>query len=143
MSIIWEWIPNFSLGPIKLGEQISQYVESFCLIKEDDEEHDDITNWVSYDFPSMDAYIDAKNGIIIAITSYEQFVYKGKNIVGIKVTQLRELLDGDPDEIGVSVLYDDGDIQTPFRYSSLGLLLWVRDEEVVYASCIKCDDEYI
>lgn len=143
MNILWEWIPNSSLGSIKLGDQISHYVETFHLIKEDNEDHDDITNWVSYDLPSMDAYIDAENGIVVAITSYEEFIYKEKNIVGINVSELRKLLGCNPDEIGDSVLYDDGDVQTPLTYTDLGLKLWVRDEKVVYASCTNYETPWL
>ncbi len=139
MKIVWEWEPNSSLGPIKLGDQISHYVEKFHL-KDANDDNDDITGWVSYVLPSVDTYVYVENGIIVSITSYEEFFYKEKNIIGVKTSELLNILGRDPDEIGVSVLYDNGVIQTPFEYLDLGLQLWVRDEEVVSASCINgCD----
>lgn len=139
MKIVWEWEPNSSLGPIKLGDQVSHYVEKFHL-KDANDDNDDITGWVSYVLPSVDTYVYVENGIIVSITSYEEFIYKEKNIIGVKTSELLNILGRDPDEIGVSVLYDNGVIQTPFEYLDLGLQLWIKDEEVVSASCINgCD----
>jgi len=135
MNIIWEWVPNSSLGPIKLGDQISCYIETLHLL--DDDAEDDITNWIGYRLPDVDTYIYVENEIIISITSYEEFIYKDKNIIGIKVNQLSEILGCEPTEFGRSVLFDDGDIQTPLEYIDLGLQLWVSNEIVMSASIMN------
>lgn len=132
MKIVWEWEPNSSLGPIKLGDQISYYVEVFDLIGEEDE---DLIGWMDYKLPNVDTYIYAENGVIASICSYEEFIYKGKNLIGIETSELLNTLGYEPDEVGESVLYDNGDIQTPLEYFNLGLQLWIRNEEVVSASC--------
>lgn len=135
MSTVWEWVPNSSLGPIKLGDKISFYIKNLCL-SNDDSEGDD-TNWIGYKLPDVDTYIYVENEIIVSITSYEEFYYKGKNIIGMKANKLSETLDCEPSELGDSVLFDDGDIQTPFEYFHLGLQLWVSNEIVVSASIMN------
>lgn len=134
MNTVWEWVPNSSFGPIKLGDGINSYVQKLHLLN--DVAEDDFTNWIGYKLPNVDIYIYVENGIIVSITSYEEFVYKGKNVIGMKGNQLGEILGCEPSELGRSVLFDDGDIQTPFEYFNLGLQLWVSNGIVVSASIL-------
>jgi hypothetical protein len=135
MNTVWEWVPNSSLGPIKLGDQISSYIQNLHL--SNDGAEDDATNWIGYKLSNVDIYIYVENGIIVSITSYDEFIYKDKNIIGMKVNQLSEILGCEPSELGKPVLFDDGDIQTPFEYFHLGLQLWVSNEIVVSASIMN------
>ncbi len=135
MNTVWEWVPNSNLGPIKLGDKISPYIQTLHL-SNDNTEGDD-TNWIGYKLPNIDTYVYVENEIIISITSYEEFNYKDKNIIGMKVNQLSEILGCEPSELGESVLFDDGDIQTPFEYFHLGLQLWVSNEIVMSASIMN------
>lgn len=137
MSIIWEWVPNSSLGPIKLGNQITHYIETLNLLDDDCEDDGHATGLIGYKLPSVDTYIYVDNEIILSITSYEEFIYKNKNIIGMKVDQLRGILGCEPSEFGRSVLFDDGDIQTPLEYFHLGLQLWVSNEIVMSASIMN------
>jgi hypothetical protein len=136
MNIIWVWVPNSSLGPIRLGDQINSCIQNLHLSKDDDAE-DDVTNWIGYKLPDVDIYIYVENEIIVSITSYENFFYKNKNIIGMQVDQLSEILDCEPSEQGKPVLFEDGDIQTPFEYFHFGLQLWVSNEVVMSASIIN------
>lgn len=135
MSTYWGWVPNSSFGPIKLGDQIDLYIQNLHLSNDDSE--DDKTNWIEYTLPDEDVYVYVENGIIVSITSYENFIYKDKNIIGMQVGQLNEILDCEPSEQGKSVLFEDGDIQTPFEYFHLGLQLWVSNKVVMSASIMK------
>lgn len=132
MSVIWEWVPNSRLGPIKLGAKIKYVIETYGLLN--DEDGDDATDWVGYQFPNEEIYVYAQNGIIVAITSYVTFLYKGKNIIGVDINELPLILDRDPNEYGKSVFFEDGDVQTPLEYDDLGLQLWVSHDLVTAAS---------
>lgn len=135
MNTVWEWVPNSSYGPIKLGDKIGLYITTLRL-SNDDAEGDD-TNWIGYKLPDVDTYIYVENEMVVSITSYEEFCYKGKNIIGMKANQLSETLGCEPSELGKPVLFDDGDMQTPFEYFHLGLQLWVSNEIVVSASIMN------
>ena len=135
MNVVWEWVPNSSFGSIKLGDKISPYIQNLHLSIDDTE--DDVTNWIGYKLPNADLYIYVENEIIVSITSYDEFFYKDKNIIGMEVNQLDEILGCEPSELGRSVLFDDGDIQTPFEYLHLGLQLWVSNEIVMSASIVN------
>ncbi|WP_347989508.1 hypothetical protein [Methylomonas sp. AM2-LC] len=137
MSCIWEWVPNFSLGIIKLGDQIASYIDTLHLLDDDDEDDGHATDLVGYKIPNVEIYIYVDNESIISITSYEEFIYKDKNIIGMSVNQLSEILGCEPSEIGTSVLFDNGEIQTPFEYFHLGLQLWVSNEIVASASIMN------
>ncbi len=133
MKSQWIWKPNLSVGLIRLGDNISYY-DSFNLIKGER----DSTDWISYKLPDLETYIDAENDIIVSISSFEEFYYKGINLIGIKVEDLENIFSCKPDEIDEPVLYEDGDIQTSYTYNSLGLTIWINDNnKVVSASCIK------
>jgi len=134
VTIIWEWLPNSNLGPIKLGNQISDYYEKFHLMKNEDIDN---TGWVRYKFPSFDTYIDVENEIIVSISTYEELIYKDKNIIGIQKNDLVNVLGSEPDEVGDPVLFDDGDLQTSYDYFDLGLQLWISNGVVVSASCVN------
>jgi len=131
----WLWKPNSSVGVIKLGDNISHYVDSLDL-KIWDEEADE-TGWVDYKIPKVDTYISTQNGVVRSISSYEVFTYNETNLIGLKLEDLYQILNCKPDEIGTPVIYEDGDIQIPYEYFELGLELWISDGKVVLASCIK------
>jgi hypothetical protein len=135
LNMEWIWRPNYSVGAISLGDKIEKYLDVFGLICLD--EVVDNTGWIRYKLPNIDTYIDSEDGIIVSISSYDIFIYKDNNLIGLDVHDLNKILGCDPDDIGYPVLYEDGDIQTPYDYNILGLQLWVSDGKVVLASCVK------
>lgn len=135
MNAAWEWVPNSSLGPIKLGDKITEYIKMLNLLV--DTEEGDATNWVGYNVHDLDIYIYVENYIIVSITSYDNFFYREKNIIGMAANKLGAILGCEPSELGRSVLFDDGDIQIPFEYFDLGLQLWVSNETVKSASILN------
>ena len=137
MNIVWNWLPNIGLGPISLGSLISSYIEIYKL--EIDEEDVDDTGWLQYKFPTKEIYIqvDISTNLVESILSYDDFYYKGKNIIGIGLDELEILLRCKPDEIGESVVYDDADVQTPYDYISIGLQVWTSNSKIVSASCVN------
>lgn len=135
LNMEWIWKPNSRVGLIKLGDKIDEYLDDFGLILLD--EHLDATGWVRYKVPDIDTYIDAEDGVIVSISSYEIFIFDNNNLIGMDTKDLNKALGYNPDEIGNQVLYGDGDIQIPYDYNDLGLQLWISNGKVVLASCIK------
>ena len=135
MSRDWNWEPNVRLGPIKLGEPIEGYL-SLGVALDEDKAATDITGWIGYKWPKLEVFIYAEQDRIVAITSYEFFFYKGENIIGKTIPEFEHLLEGSADEIGNSVVFDNGDVQTPYEYSALGLSLWESKGHILYASII-------
>ena len=60
----------------------------------------------------------------------------------MNIIELVNILDCSADEVGESVIYDDGDIRTPYEYFDLGLQLWTSKQRVTSVSCLTyegCD----
>jgi hypothetical protein len=139
MNVMWDWLPNIRLGPVVLGENIDIYINSLNVYLED-EEQDDMTDWVRYVVPDVDIYIDVENGKVVSVTSYGEFIYKGKNIIGMNVIDLDRILGCAADEVGGSVVYDDGDRRTPYEYFNLGLQVWTSKNIITSGSCLTYED---
>lgn len=138
MNINWQWVSNKSLGPILIGSDITKYVESLGAIY--DETSDDSTDWDTYVLPDYDAYIDVSGGKVVSITAYKEFIYNGKNVLGLTTMQLDQMLGCTADDIGEPVEYDDGDVKTPYDYFDLGLQVWASDGVITSVTCMSYDD---
>tara|TARA_R110000787_G_scaffold1497_7_gene6284 strand:- start:3058 stop:3480 length:423 start_codon:yes stop_codon:yes gene_type:complete len=133
MKMMWDWVPNQRLGPIEIGISVETYVGQLGaqLLAE----IDDSTGWDSYYIPHHDVYINAEDGEVVSISAHKSFYYGIKNVLGMTIEQLEALLGCKADEIGNSVEYEDGDIQTPYDYSELGLVAWVSQDVIVNVVC--------
>lgn len=129
----WLWIPNQSIGVVHFETSIQIYIDSIGAFMT--ESADEITNWEIYELNNEDIVIFVENGLVAAVTTYEYLYFKDINLIGIHQEELIEVLETEPDEIGTSVLYEDGDVQTPLEFESLGLEAWMRDDYVVSGSC--------
>ncbi|MDN7135824.1 hypothetical protein [Pseudidiomarina terrestris] len=135
--VLWSWIPNTSVGNIALDEPLESVKSKQELLAGDE---DSITGWASYFIPEQDIYIDVEDGKVVSITSYKKFYYKGKNCIGLNILELGELLGVLPDEIGIPLEFEDGEIKTPREYSELGLQLWTTNNHVISITCLTYKD---
>ena len=133
-NLLWE--PNHSLGGVSLGRDIAIYIEEYGLSK-DESNIDDGTNWDTYNSTYLDLEIHSDAGKIVSITTETELIYQGENLIGLTVEQVTSLLGRTADEIGESVEYEDGEIQTPYDFFDLGLQLWAESCNVVSASCLN------
>ncbi len=122
-----------------MGEGIAMYVSSLGAFVPED--HESSIDWVRYSIPDYDVCIDVEDKIIVSVTSYSEFLYKGLNLIGMNIIELGQALDCTADEIGETIEYDDGESKTPYEYFGLGLQIWVSEGEVVSASCLSYDDD--
>jgi hypothetical protein len=136
----WKWIPNVSLGPIEFGGNIEKYLENIGAKYRS--VPDDGTGWDEYEIPGIGIFIDVSENLVVSITSYKYFFYGIQNLIGIRVNQLESLLGQEADEIGMSVEYDNGVVQTPYEYRQFGLQIWSdEDDKIVSAVCYDCESD--
>ena len=126
------WQPNIGMGSIVFGDPIAQCEQQHGAFV-DPGDTPDGTSWRQYQLPGTDCFLEVENGQVVAILVYDILIYQRKNIIGRKMTDIIELL-GEPDEIGDSVIYDDGDIQTPYEFRHFGLQAWVSEGRVASVS---------
>lgn len=136
----WSWIPNEGLGPVKFECDINVYIKKLGALLDLSDEPDS-TNWVQYHLPDREVFIDVESNKVVSILCYDEFLYKGNNLIGMRVADVDKLIECSPDEIGEPVIYDDGDVQTPYEYMSLGLQIWFSNNQAVSISCSKYELE--
>lgn len=124
------WIPLKSVGPYILGGKLTKNQKKRC-------EYlglTDITNRYNYDIldKKMSIYLEDKK--IDYIHCYQELYYKGKNIIGLSLEEVVELIGIKPTSDG-EIMIDD-DPQVTYDIDKLELQLWVRikDNIVVSAS---------
>lgn len=131
-----EWVPNICYGEFFFGEDINKYIDVYNLIQ--DMETPDSTGWRQYRVPGKEVYIEAEHGKVVSILCYEEFFYKGTNIISSSLDDLEKLLGSACADIGDSVVYFDGDEQTPVDFDPLGLQVWVDSSRQIQSiSCYR------
>ena len=121
------WEPFVSVGPFKFDTLIQKYIEPYNLHFV--EAADATVNWDTYATSDESVYIDTENSKIVSISCYVSFYYNGKNIIGLSLPEVREIL-GREDEIG-----DQLGEKIPVEYYALNLQLWVQNEYVTNVTC--------
>lgn len=133
VDIIWNWFPGLGLGPFKFNSNISDYLDTYRLEKELEEV--DITDWITYEVPNTEISIDVEDGLVASISSYDFFCYKNENLIGMQLNKLLELMSPHKYEVGETIEYDDGEIQTAYEFDDLGLQVWESVGLIVGAAC--------
>jgi hypothetical protein len=125
--LIWDWEPLVSVGSIQFGAPANPIIAKYNLQKlEPDCESAD---WDTYEFPDTDTRISVENGCIFSFNCYDNFFYKGQNLLGLSLDDIRQIL-GLEDEIDEMV-----GTYIPIYYESLGLTLWMKDDVIGGATC--------
>ena len=129
----WLWIPNKSLGAIEFDTSIEIYINSIGAYMS--EPKNDITGWETYEIDNEELYIYVEEGLVVSVSAYESIYFKNINLIGLSQKELIEILEVEPDEVGTPVLYEDGDVQTPLDFDSLGLGAWISNDRLVSGCC--------
>jgi len=131
-SWIPKWIPNKSFGSIVLGDDINKYRTELNLQRiEDIGENED--NF-SYYLLGFDVSIDTEDGKVSSVSVRDECIYKGINIIGMKITELADLLGCFDYQVEEGIVHDDGDIRTPVHFDKFGLQAWFSCNVLVTAS---------
>lgn len=124
-SLLWE--PLLSVGPFKFDTLIQSYIEPYNLNFV--EAADEVVNWDTYATSDKNVYIDVEDSKIVAISCYKHLFYKGKNLVGLSLSEIRTML-GKENEVG-----DQIGEKIPIEYYSLSLQVWLKEGYVTNVTC--------
>jgi hypothetical protein len=123
----WEWKPLISVGILRFGKSIETIISEFNLHKLDKPFEEFELD--SYDFPDHNKIVCAEGGYITIIGCFDELYYKGENLFGLTLDEIRSRL-GEEDEIGKPVLFDfeDGEYEKiSVEFYKYGLQIWIRD----------------
>ncbi|MDW2983023.1 MAG: hypothetical protein WBG81_05470 [Rhodanobacter sp.] len=125
------WIPRLSLGPFVIGGSVVGAKAVLPFLRSDDLHVGflDIESYVSIDGWLR---IEARGDAIESISSESDFLYHGKNIVGMAVADIEDLLESKADMIDSTESVDDPVI---VDFDGYGLQLVVNDGIVSSATC--------
>lgn len=132
---LWTWVPNKSLGPVTIGSAIEIHIDQHGFSY--DESSDPKDDCGSYIDKTGDTYIDTEDGVVVSITSYREFRYKGLNFIGANIIELGALLGQVADDAETTVEFDDGDVKSCYDYKDLGLQIWASRGIITSATCIS------
>lgn len=129
-EMTFDWTPDVGVGPLKFGEPVLKHVQSglleFCADLSDDS---DCYKLAGQGDPAV--YADENNAIDDILTD-QQLVFRGKNLIGMRIEAVVDLLGQEPEEISEPIELVD-DVQVAAEFDSLGLQLWLRDGVAVSA----------
>jgi hypothetical protein len=134
LSLIWDWTPFYRVGVFKFGENIKEYKTKFDLI-EDYESSVDTYDGIENQSFRMKAFsnlveIDTANGVIESVSCTHEFIYKNKNVIGMNLLKLMNLMGHEISKIGEK--YQIGDeMQFTVEYDKLGVMFWVNEENII------------
>jgi hypothetical protein len=138
MKELWTWIPNKSLGPVTLGSAIELHTNQHEFSYDEDSDPKD--DWSSYASKTGDIYIDTEDGVVVSITSYRDFWYKGLNLIGANIIELGARLGQVADDTETTVEFDDGDVKNCYDFTDLGLQIWASRGIITTATCSNYKD---
>ncbi len=133
------WIPLKCVGPFNFGDQIDEYRNNFFL-KLIPEEYNEKVDWDVYGITNDEIRIYVENGKIEAVSCEADWFYNGKNMIGMRIKDVLNLLRMEPDTVETEELVEGP--QEVYDFGDLGLQLWVKNGVVVTAICSGlCDEE--
>jgi len=133
----WIWLPNVGIGPLRFGMSIDECrdIHKNMVMQEDDTSN----CWITYSIPDENIFIDFEQAMLVCVRSHSSFIYNNRNLVGITLEALIDCLGVSPDEDSSDsecIEYDDGEVQTPYDFCSLGLHIYCSNNVVVSATCL-------
>jgi hypothetical protein len=132
----WHWVPGQSIGPFTFGNRADPYVRDYGLLKRPPA--CSIADWDTYELPGFGSWIIVENGRITEVHCVDGVEYMGRNLLGMDISEIRELLGAEEKKednvgLGYALYYDD-----------LGLTLFLVDGVVSAAACgliLEDDDQ--
>jgi hypothetical protein len=132
LSIIWNWKPKYSVGPVKLGEPFGAKFQEFELIRTPDY---DAPDQESFKFPD-ETVLSIENSIVESICCKLNFYYLDKNLIGLSLENLRKVL-GSENNIDSS---SSDEICLEYDEYYLVIFLDKQQEKVTAVSCCYGED---
>jgi len=128
--LFWHLDPKVSVGPIRFGEPAGPVIKKYGLIKCVEEPMIECEDWDTYEFTDCETRVYVENDKIENIGCYDELFYKGKNLFGMTLDELRKHL-GPETEIGETFDLDSGDECTPIQWDNLEIQVWLDKDGLV------------
>ena len=81
--------------------------------------------------------IYSEDGVIAAIACYKECLYQNKNIIGLSLSEVIDLLNRVPDDYSTEEM-SDGE-QEIYDFNEYDMQIWINDNKVV---TVFCSSEY-
>lgn len=124
----FEWTPRKQLGPFEFGAFFNKDLLENYSVVEVPEEYNSSVDWTVYKF-NQDGRVFLEDDKIVSILSTSEVFYHDKNLVGMQIDQIINLLDSEPDSIESEEMSDG--VEYVYEFEQLGLQLWISEGVVV------------
>lgn len=122
------FIPLYGVGQFELHTRIYVYTEIFDFIFSP---ADDSTGWETYELDGANLCLYVEKGVIVSIACMEECLYKGRNIIGMKIHEFINYYEtypsGDIDKLYVN----NDEIQDVYEFDDLGMQIWCSNDIIV------------
>lgn len=123
---IFEWTPDKGVGPVLFGTPIEPYVTALNLHRLNDPFSDSVLdNSYAYGEELNPSYSFDESGLVEVVTCDVRFMFSGKNLLGLPLDEVVEILGVEPDQTDEED--DDGRVGMTADFDLLGLQLWFVD----------------
>ena len=128
-------IPNVSVGGMKFGSEIKDYLTKYDFQITYHIENE-IPEWDKYELVKKEIEINVEGGFIETISARKELFYKGENLIGQSLESLEKIINVNYDEIDEVFLGEEEVPHKVCEYDKLGLQVWLKDSII---DCIYCD----
>lgn len=141
-EIVWDWVPNERIGPIRYAKPIADFIEHVGLrLVQDDTIPGHETEF--YNVPGTDTDVYEGNGLVESVISEDFFIYKNENLIGMSERKVIEHLGRKPSEIDEIDLADE-EGGAPYRllaFDGMGIQVWLLEDSVESVGSWRDEDE--
>ena len=141
MNLI-ELISNVSVGTIKFGDQIEDYLHFkynfHPKIIDVEQSSEDLYEFIN---PSLSVFVNDKNQIS-SISCHLQCFWNNINLIGSLFNEFLSIANVDPDdeeEIYISTGENIGQYQKVYDFVNLGLQIWTFKNTIITVGCTNYD----
>lgn len=130
-------IPLEKVGDFIFNSNINDYKStySFKYYKADD-----ATEWDTYILEnSISIYVEKDK--IESIVCRDELIFKGRNIIGMKITEFRNYYNLQEVEEPEKMYLDDNEFQEVYEFDNIGLQVWCEDQVIVTVIATKYVNE--
>lgn len=127
----YEFIPFKSVGPFQLETPIAEYTKKYRF---DISPADDVEEWDTYLCQDPDIELYVEDGIVAAISCWEDCMYMGQNVIGMSIPEFEKFSGTKHDSVD-NLDLGEGEIYDVYEFDTLGLQAWVSFDTIVNVIC--------
>ena len=135
--MLWQLVPNRSVGDITFGQKVEKFLDRYQLM------HDPVFDLPddskSYLPPTDEIRVDTEKDIVWGVSCYKMLIYKGHNLVGMSLDDVRTLLHPCLTEIDEETFQIGDEEQYTAAVPDLGLTLWLSEDDIIASVDCACN----